>query len=324
MAELVNEFAFSWSRQKIFYECPRKLYWQYYGSWKGWDGEAPAHARLAYRLKQIKNLAMLVGETFHEELAEILRRRSPRACGVPTEQLKGDMERRLLRRLRESRDADWERYGDPKHKTILFEDYYGRGVTGDMTDQALAALHRCVDGLQTEAYARRVFAAPLEALRFIDPKLDNIDDSRVSLDGLTLYASPDLVVAGKSGGLHILDWKTGTPRVEDVNAAQLAIYGLFVQRKFGTPLDQMTAHLIYVAAGERRAQNVLDGEPEAKRIIATYVTDVQSRLTDVAANVAGDIEAFPMTTNVRLCRGCNFRELCDRLEEPAEASSADD
>ena len=75
MAELTNEFAFSWSRHKIFYECPRKLYWQYYGSWGGWEDEAPASARLAYRLKNIKNLTMLVGETFHEELAEILRRR---------------------------------------------------------------------------------------------------------------------------------------------------------------------------------------------------------------------------------------------------------
>ena len=54
----------------------------------------------------------------------------------------------------------------------------------------------------------------------------------------------------------------------------------------------MTAHLIYVAAGSG-AHKTSSTVEEAKRIIATYVTDVQSRLTDIAANVAGDIEHFP-------------------------------
>jgi hypothetical protein len=265
---------------------------------------------------------MLVGETFHEELAEILRRRSPRPCGVPTKQLKADMERRLLRRLRESRNADWERYGDPKHKTILFEDYYGKGISPEMEAHAVATLHRCVDGLASDGFGRRAFGAPLDKLRFIDPK--EFAARRVDLDGLVLYASPDLVAEGKEGGLHIVDWKTGMPRPDDVNAAQLAIYGLFVQKKFNMPLERMTAHLIYLSAGQRRAQNVMEGEPEARRSIATYVSDVKHRLTDVDANVAGDIEEFPMTTNLTLCRTCNFRELCGRTDEPALSPNDED
>lgn len=319
MADLVNEFAFSWSRQKMFYDCPRKLYWQYYGSWQGWEQDAPVSAKLSYRLKQLKNLSMLVGETFHEELAEILRRRSPKPMTVPVAQLKGDMERRLLRRLRESRNADWERYGDPKRSTILFEDYYGKGVTGDMETQAIATLQRCVEGLASDGFGRRAFGAPADKLRYIDPK--NISEKRVSVDNLVLYASPDLVVEGKTDGLHIVDWKTGLPRPHDVNAAQLAIYGIFVQQKFDMPLERMTAHLVYVSAGEHREQNVVEGEPEARRVIATYVADVKSRLTDAAANIAGDIERFPMTTNLNMCRSCNFREVCGRLDEPAQTPS---
>lgn len=322
MAEISNEFAFSWSRQKIFYQCARKLYWQHYGSWQGWDSEASRTARLSYRLKQLKNLPMLVGETFHDELATILRRRSPQPMPVPVDQLKGDMERRLLRRLRESRNADWERYGDPKNYTILFEDYYGKGVSGDMEAQAITTLQRCVDGLASDGFGRRAFGASADKLRYIDPK--NIAEKRVTIDGLVLYASPDLVVEGKMDGLHIVDWKTGMPRSNDVNAAQLAIYGIFVQQKFGMPLERMTAHLVYVGAGEHREQNVVEGEPEARRVIATYVADVKSRLTDSEANVAGDIERFPMTTNLMLCRSCNFREACGRLDEPAQAPREDE
>jgi hypothetical protein len=322
MSDLNNEFAFSWSRQKMFYQCARKLYWQYYGSWQGWDADAPASARVAYRLKQLKSLAMLIGETFHAELAEILRRRTPAPMSVPVVQLKADMERRLLKRLRESRNADWDRYGDPKNYTILFEDYYGSGVSGDLEAQAIDTLHRCVDGLAADGFGRRAFGAPADKLRYIDPK--NPADKRVTVDGLTIYASPDLIVEGKAGGLHIVDWKTGMPRPHDVNAAQLAIYGLFVQQKFAMPLEQMTAHLVYVAAGENRAQNVIEGEPEARRVIATFVADLVSRLTDREQNIAGDIDRFPMTNNLAMCRSCNFRELCGRIDDQAVAPLLDE
>lgn len=314
MAELSNEFAFSWSRHRMFYSCPRKLYWQYYGSWNGWREDASRDAALAYRLKNLKNLSMLVGETFHEELAEILRRRSLQASRVPTVQLKADMERRLLKRLRESRNADWERYGDPKHYTILFEDYYQSGISDQMQAHAIETLRGCVDGLAAEPFGRRVFSMPKERLRFIDPR--GFADQRVTVDGLALFASPDLVVEDKDGGLHILDWKTGKPYKPDM--AQLAIYGIFVKEKFGMPLERMTAHLIYVNARERQSHDVVEGVEEAKRAIATYVEDVRGRLTDPAANIAGDIERFPMTEKRILCRTCNFRELCDRLDEAAQ------
>lgn len=319
--ELVNEFAFSWSRHHTFYQCPRKLYWHYYGSWNGWRDDATRESALAYRLKQLKNLSMLVGETFHDELAEILRRRADRPSAVPTLQLKADMERRLLKRLRESRNADWARDGDVRSYAILFEDYYQRGISEQQQATALESLRLCVDGLAASPFARRTFAVAKSRLRFIDPK--SVDDKRISLNGLVLYASPDLVVEDTEGAFHIIDWKTG--KTFKTNMAQLAIYGLFVKEKFGQPLERMTAHLIYVAAQRHeRIDNIAEGVEEAKREIATYCEDVRGRLTDVAANVAGEIERFPMTENRVLCRTCNYRELCDRMDEPPGAPADDD
>jgi predicted RecB family nuclease len=138
------------------------------------------------------------------------------------------------------------------------------------------------------------------------------------VDGLLLYASPDLVVKGKDGGLHIVDWKTGRPY--DPNVAQLAVYGIFVKEKFGMPLERLTAHLIYVSTGDHREQNVVEGVEEARRAMATYVADVKGRLTDLATNLAGDIENFPMTQDRARCRSCNFRELCGRLDDPAQVA----
>jgi PD-(D/E)XK nuclease superfamily len=312
VAELQNEFAWSWSRHQAFYECPRRLYWQHYGSWNGWQPDAPADAARAYRLKQIKTVAMLVGETFHEELSEVLRRRPAAPGDVPVAHLQKTMERRLLRRMRESRDRDWERFGEPKKYAILFEDYYGEGATDEMREAALSDVRACAEGLGASPFGRRIFKTDPRRLKFIDPH--EFGRKRARIDGLTIFASPDLIVADPDGDLHIVDWKTGK-RKSKANMAQLAVYGLFVAEQFGAPIERMSAHLIYVRAGGYETYPRLsDGVEEARRNIATYVADVKSRLTDVDKNEAGDIAQFPMTTNLLLCRTCNFRELCGRME----------
>jgi hypothetical protein len=82
----------------------------------------------------------------------------------------------------------------------------------------------------------------------------------------------------------------------------------------------MTAHLVYVHAGVHEPYSDLAaGVDEARRNISTFVKDVQDRLTDIEANLAGDIDAFPMTTDLWKCRSCNFRELCGRTGDPALA-----
>jgi CRISPR/Cas system-associated exonuclease Cas4 (RecB family) len=308
--DIKNEFAWSWSRHQTFYECPRKLYWQHYGSWGGWRSDATLEAALAYRLKRIQTIAMLVGDTFHEELSEILRRRPAAPGPVPAAQLRQDMERRLLRRMRESHDRDWERFGNPKEYAILFEDYYGGGVTAEMREAALDDVRACAEGLAASPFGRRIFNTDPKRLKFIDPR--EFGRKRVTVDGLLVFASPDLIVADSDADLHIVDWKTGKRR-HKANMAQLAVYGLFVAEQFGTPIERITAHLVYVRAGGHETFDRLsDGVEEARRNIETYVTDVRSRLTDVERNEAGDMSQFPMTTNLASCRSCNFRELCGR------------
>jgi hypothetical protein len=316
VGDLKNEFAFSWSRHQDFYTCPRRFYWKCYGSWHGWEDDAPLQTQLAYRLKHLQSVAMLVGDTFHAELSEVLRRRPERPCGVPAEQLRETMERRFFKRLRESRDKDWQRYGNVKDYAILFEDYYGEGLNEHDERRALDKLRQCVEGFARSGFGKRVFAVPKSKLRLIDPK--GFDAKRAVLDGLLVYASPDLIAADDRGDLHIVDWKTGPPH--KTSLAQLSIYGLVISEKNQAPLDRMTAHLVYVHAGVHEPYSDLAaGVDEARRNISTFVKDVQDRLTDIEANLAGDIDAFPMTTDLWKCRSCNFRELCGRTGDPALA-----
>ena len=320
MADLKNEFAWSWSRHQMLYQCARKIYWQYYGSWSGWEEAAARDASLSYRLKQIKSLAMLVGSIFHDVIGERLRMRADAASPVPAAQVKDETERRLLKRLRESRNRDWERFEKPKKYAIVFEDYYGPGVNDAMRDVAIEQIGECARGLATSSYGKRSFEVPKRRLRIIDPI--SFDDKKMVVDGVTVYAAPDLVVEDDQGTLHIVDWKTG--KSGKANIAQLAVYGLFVSEKLGAPIERITAHLVYLASGEsQRHENLREGVAEARRMISTYTTDVRARLTDVDGNVAGDMAQFPMTEDRSLCRRCNFREICGRLEQ-APVAPADE
>ena len=317
MSDLKNEFAYSWSRAEMFYRCPRQFYWQYYGSWPGWEDDAPATARLAYRLKHIKSVPMLIGDTFHWVVGKQLRDRPERPCGVPLKALHDEARQTMTDQMRSSREQRWRE--SPKWHANLFEDYYGGGLAPREAQEGLDALTKCLDIFADSGFGRRAFGAERSRLRIIDPQ--NFDQKRAVLEGLTVYATPDLLVEGKQGGtLHIVDWKTG--RKQAMSLAQLAIYGWVVSAQYQLPIDKLTAHLVYVGHGVLDVEEFPDlaaGIDDAKRKIATFVDDVHERLTDVARNVAGDIDLFPMTNDLSKCRSCKFRELCGRMGETALA-----
>lgn len=317
MGDLKNEFAYSWSRAESFYRCPRQFYWQYYGFWLGWEDDAPGTARLAYRLKHIKSVPMLIGDVFHWAVGKQLRDRPERPCGVPVKALHDEARQAMQDQIQASRERRW--LANPKYNANLFEDYYAGGLAPREAAEGLDALAKSIDVFADSGFGRRAFGVERSRLRIIDPQ--NFDQKRAVLNGLIVYAPPDLLVEGKDGvSLHIIDWKTG--RKHDLSLAQLAIYGLVVSEQYHVPIGKLRAHLVYVGQGGLELEEFPDleaGIEEARRKIETFTHDVQGRLTDVERNVAGDIDRFPMTSDLSKCRSCKFRELCGRMGETALA-----
>ena len=316
MGELKNEFAYSWSRADAFYQCPRRFYWQHYGFWNGWEDDASKDARLAYRLKHIKSLAMLIGDVFHAVAGGALRGRAERPSGVPVKTLHDAAEQQFGEQIVASRNKAW--HLNPKYNANLFEDYYGGGLTEREAREGHDALHKCIDGFAASGFGKRAFGVERSRLKMIDDP-QNFDQKRAMIAGVIVYAPPDLLVEGKDGeSLHIVDWKTGRRR--EASLPQLAVYGLVVSEQRHMPIDKLTAHLVYVGQGvHEEFPNLATGIEEAKRRIDTFVSDVQDRLTDVELNLAEDIDRFPMTNDVSKCRSCKFRELCGRTGDTALA-----
>ncbi len=74
MRKLENELSWSVSRDQLFKQCHRAYYYNYYGSWGGWERDASEETRKLYILKNIRTLAMWAGTIVHEVIAEALNR----------------------------------------------------------------------------------------------------------------------------------------------------------------------------------------------------------------------------------------------------------
>ena len=66
MTTFKNEFSWSVSRDETFQKCHRMYYFQYYGSWGGWEIDTDDRTRMIYILKQLQNRQMWAGSKVHE------------------------------------------------------------------------------------------------------------------------------------------------------------------------------------------------------------------------------------------------------------------
>src|SRR5512138_3464475 len=74
MAQLTNDFTWSKSRHEKFEECLRAYYYQYYGSWGGWEAAHGSEVRELYVLKKLSSRWQWAGSVVHDALKQLLRR----------------------------------------------------------------------------------------------------------------------------------------------------------------------------------------------------------------------------------------------------------
>ncbi|MCX8035945.1 MAG: PD-(D/E)XK nuclease family protein [Candidatus Sumerlaeia bacterium] len=298
MGPLVNVLSWSLSRQQAFNECRRQYYWQYYGSWGGWDDSAPPEARQAYRLKQIVNLDMWAGDILHTVVeGEVKRLRSGyRPKPVP---LRERTRALLNEQWKQSVEQRWR--DNAKHNRNLFEHYYGLPVSDarrmEIRDKLFACLeHFCslplLDHLMTTDPAAWL------AIEHLDTFL---------ADGVPVYVKMDCAVR-LNGKVTIIDWKSGKESERDRD--QVACYGLYAMQKWRSGLESVGAVLVYLHTPEVVETTIAPETALAmQEKIVTGIHAMRQCLVNPAANEARR-DDFPMTDQKNRCRRCNFHEMC--------------
>lgn len=303
-------WSWSFSRQQTFTSCQRRYYYNYYGSHNGWEFNAHPEVALAYRLKKLTSIYLVLGDAVHK-VAESLVARAVEGREPLAEDLIEEEIRRHLRRVwvasRDERETFIRR---PNRVDMLREFYYGLGIS----ESTIAKVNERISRVSKALGRSEIW----ESLSISGTELISCEQFDTFLLGETpCYAVPDLLYTDETGRFVIVDWKTGEE--VDNNRLQMGLYALYVLEKHAAPVEQIVAQLEYLSLGSR-TEMVFTAEDlaEVKRYAQDGIKEMQDLLVDPAQNIAKEKEAFVLTEDRDQCYWCNFFELCQSELENQE------
>lgn len=305
------EWSWSFSRDQLFSTCLRRYYYNYYGSHNGWEFQAPKEVALAYRLKKLSNIYLVLGDAVHKSAAEIVER-VIKGDGVPqVDQVEEEIRRQLRRVWKSSRDEGDVFLRRPNRVDMLHEFYYGLGIS----EEVIAKINERATTTAKNLVATDIWSELLtDGTRLVS--YEQFDT--FPLGGTPVYAVPDLLYVDAKGQWTIVDWKTGEDTEE--NREQVALYALYVLRKHGVERSNIVAKLEYLNLGERQEFTFSQAELEAvEQGAMASMEKMRNLLSDPDQNIPLAKEHFPLTSARQYCLWCNFYELCQR--ELAESVS---
>lgn len=310
MADLKNEFSWSWSRHRAFDSCLRRYYLQHYAFWGGWEPDSPN--REVYIQKKLNSRPMWIGTTVHAAaewvLGQVRRGHYPPPDRVVERFLRGarraiDESARGLYRFR------------PKRSPGFVDHYYGLETPDEAWQADLEEIERQIRGLFTNKVFQRLARVPGRII-----EVERLE--QVEVGGVPVWVSLDVLVSDGAGGYVIIDWKTGREHDAETVAAQLGVYGAYVLDRY---LDQRphTAGDDHVGRIQAMYVNLrsdtFETRPIDREVLERTVRTVQDsasamreRLEDATENIAREGD-FPMVEEGSpACRWCVFRRTCGR------------
>lgn len=317
MTPLSSVPAFSWShtRAQVFSDCRRRYYWQYYASNAD---SADAEARHAWALKQLVTLPMALGTAVHtcaKAVATAIRegRETPSAS---------DLHRWVRHELNElwlSSHNQTVIQRDPAQGAMLQEIYYRDEIPPRVISSIRQRIRACVEHLlSSSVWAELRRCGPGDFLLLESPL-------RSQIDGITIYAVPDLAYRRERNSAVIVDFKTGQRRRGMVD--QLALYALCLSRADGAHgITDWRGRICFLADGGESEYRLTPSHIQrALSRFRTSAAQMRQYLLDPNQNVPKSKNDFPVTEARERCIQCAYLELCAPelgIEDPRKREGA--
>ncbi|HET7874107.1 MAG TPA: PD-(D/E)XK nuclease family protein [Methylomirabilota bacterium] len=308
MADLVNEFSWSRSRDNVFQECRRRYYYQYYGSWGGWEAGADPTTRTLYVLKQLATRQMWAGRLVHEAVERsLLALRSGHALSEAS--LIEDTVRQMREEWKGSRDGV---YRESPKRAGLFEHEHAVPIRDSEWQALRDHVTRCLRNFHRLPLLADIKRTPTDRWILIE------DIGSFDFEGTRVFAAPDFAYWNEAGRLELVDWKTGGNGQEaGLQLGGYALYALEVLRVALPRVDLLEVNLRDGRVAAHPWDEVsLDRVREHVRL---SVRSMKAYLKDPERNLAEEAN-FEKTEDLRICRWCNFRSVC-RPELPPFAQA---
>jgi len=300
------EFSWSNSRHKTFLECTRKYYHQYYESHNGWEYEAPEENKAAYRLKNIKNIPILLGDEIHKVIDRQLKNFLNGKSLFTENDMIALVTKGLNKAYLDSTRFRMHWLQKPKRYQMLHEIYYGNGLSPDEISSAKTKLQLCVNNF----FRSKTYQDILNKLEM--HVLHSEDFQTFEVNGVDVFVVLDFVYKDVSQGKWIVvDWKTGKESEED--RKQLALYALFLSQKHDIPIEDIVLRNEYLLTGKSQEYQLTQFEINSAQVLMNEsIYHMLGYLENPARNKPLSIDQFEKNSSNK-CQRCNFKEKCEVL-----------
>ena len=300
VGDLANVFSWSRSRNNMFQDCRRRYFYHYYGSWGGWEADAPAAVRRVYVLKQLTGRQGWAGRVVHQAV-EMALKALHAGRELPEPWLIDETVRRMREEWRFSKSGSYRER--PKGDVALFEHEYGLDVPASQWQGLRDHVLRCLRNFYRLPLLEEIRGTPRDRWILIE------DVRAFDFEGTPVYAAPDFGYWTTADRLALVDWKTGSPDPEETSV-QLGGYALYARDILEVPPDRVDLLEVNLREG------VVSTHPwdeerlvEIRERLRLSIRAMKAWLRDPAANEAV-LEDFERTEDLRLCRWCNFKAVC--------------
>ena len=308
MSDFKNEFSWSVSRDSLFKECRRKYYYNYYGSWGGWDkNHRDKTTRILYVLKSLQNRWQWKGSTVHHEIEKILKELVSTGDLIPFEKSKNRVTELMRSDFRFSRDGlYWQKDGSLRNVTALFEHEYKSGTPDEVWKKNYDEAIQCLESFYNSQIPEVIKTLPKEKIISIE----SMTASAFSFNPEKVFVKLDL--AYESGdGVEIVDWKTGAGESDKL---QFLVYTIFAYEELEVPLEQITLTEYNLLGDGPRAHRFSAHElNDAIEYINRSIAEMKGMLADPNENTAVMTD-FPRIGNDKVCETCSFKKICFDLD----------
>lgn len=291
----------SWSPSKIntARQCPRRLYYQYYGSKKFRAKNDPYKEGLQF-FTGFSNKSLVAGEIIHAVIANYFRKAKAHEVW--------ELDRLVSFAFRILQDTvkytkavkDGEPLIIEYPPSILKEIYYDTVNERELIDEMKVRIEVSLRNFSTSENFEhlRKGGRLINSLVEQSGKFELVPGVRI--DGVIDLAFPD------KDGYLIADWKTGSIDEEDTSL-QLLTYALWATKKYQTK-DSISIEKAYLF--EDKVEKLEYSEVHLERARVRIIQDAEILRELHEFGLEGNYQAFAKCDKPKVCMLCPFEELC--------------
>jgi len=304
--KLENLFSWSKSRHEKLVSCERAYFYHYYLSWGGWEREAPPRVKQLYALKKLTNRYAWAGNAVHEAIRKSLLKWLS-AQPVAFEEMMSSLRQHMRREFAASRDGVWQGQFS-KSFGGLVEHANAVEVSAEEWKSNWQTVEAALSYFMESAWPR--LFQKLKPGQVLEADSKDFESSFFILEGIRLFAMPDVAFVDESQSVHIVDWKTGSPN--EGNVEQVVGYALFVEARHGFPALGSRVSLVYLNQKMEQSFVIDEGAIQKFRAFFKASTEaMKAKLLDVPSNTALEESCFLKTNVPGRCVLCPFFKVCE-------------